>query len=66
MYRIQTWDDLDSTGFFEYLAQPCALAVEWSENIAAALPPNCIRVTLQPGAGENDRSITTEHSENLI
>lgn len=44
MYRVSGWDDLYSTGFFDYLDAGAILAVEWSENIEAALPPQTIRV----------------------
>ena len=47
MYRIESWDDLYSTGFFDYLDSGAILAVEWSENVEAALPPHtiCVRFT---------------------
>lgn len=38
MYRICGWDDLYSTGFFEYLDSDAIIVIEWSENIGAALP----------------------------
>ena len=44
MYRVSGWDDLYSTGFFDYLDAGAVLAVEWSENIEAALPEQTIRV----------------------
>lgn len=44
MYRITGWEDLDTTGFFEYREQGAVLAVEWSENIEAALPDDTVRV----------------------
>lgn len=44
MYRVTGWDDLYTTGFFEYIDAGCILAVEWSENIEAALPPGTVRV----------------------
>ncbi len=44
MYRISGWEDLYSTGFFEYLDAGAILVVEWSENIEAALPENAIRI----------------------
>ena len=37
MFRVTTWNDLYSTGFFDYLDAGGILAVEWSENIADAL-----------------------------
>jgi len=46
MYRINGWEDLYFTGFFEYLDAGAILVVEWSENIEAALPENTIRVQL--------------------
>lgn len=47
MYRITGWEDLDVTGFFEYQQQGAVLAVEWSENVEAALPDDAIRVTFR-------------------
>lgn len=49
-------DDLYSTGFFDYLDMGGILAVEWSENIAGALPEGTIFVRIIP-TGENDREI---------
>ena len=40
MYRISSWDELYSSGFFEYLDENGVIAVEWSENIENALPDN--------------------------
>lgn len=57
MYRIDSWDDLYSTGFFDYLEQGGIVAVEWSENIENALPDNYIRVEFSRGEKENDRII---------
>jgi len=44
MYRISGWEDLYSTGFFEYIEEGGVLACEWSENIENALPENTIYV----------------------
>ena len=57
MYRISTWDDLYSTGYFDYLDAEEILAVEWSENIENALPEDCIKVIFSPGENENERNI---------
>ena len=62
MYRIHTFDDLYSTGFFDYLDSGGILAVEWSENIDGALPPETITVTITP-AGEEQRRIAVEGGE---
>lgn len=47
MYRVEGWEDLYSTGFFDYLDRGGVLAVEWAENIEAALPENTIRVHIR-------------------
>ena len=60
MYRVESWDDLYQTGFFDYYEQGGILAVEWSENIENALPENTIRVTFERGEDENERIITVE------
>lgn len=47
MYRVNTWEDLYSTGFFDYLDAGAILVVEWSENIENALPEEAIRLRIQ-------------------
>ena len=47
MYRVSGWEDLYSTGFFDYLDAGAILVVEWSENIENALPADAIRLRLQ-------------------
>ena len=60
MYRVDSWDDLYSTGFFDYLGTDCVLVIEWSENVVGALPEDVIAVDIRPGEGDNDRIITIE------
>ena len=60
MYRVESWDDLYSTGFFDYLDTDCVLVIEWSENIAGALPAHVISVDLRQGNGETERVITID------
>lgn len=62
MFRVTTPDDLYSTGFFDYLDSRRVIAVEWSENIAYALPPGHITVAFAPGEGET-RTITITGDE---
>lgn len=59
MYRIQNYDDLYSTGFFEYLNNGILL-IEWSENIESIIPNNAIKITLQRGKNDQDRIINIE------
>ena len=58
MYRVNGWDDLYSTGFFEYLNGDSILFIEWSENIENALPEDTVWVEIAQGEKENDRVIT--------
>ncbi len=53
MYRITTFEDLCSTGFFDYLDIGGVLAVEWSENIENALPEDKL-IKIEIMRGEND------------
>lgn len=46
MYRVTGWEDLYSTGYYDYLDAGVILAVEWSEHIEAALPADAIRLHL--------------------
>ncbi len=52
MYRVSGWDDLYSTGFFDYLDTGSVLVIEWSENIDGALPDDVIRIDMQKGEAE--------------
>ncbi|MBQ9082405.1 MAG: tRNA (adenosine(37)-N6)-threonylcarbamoyltransferase complex ATPase subunit type 1 TsaE [Clostridia bacterium] len=56
MYRVSGWEDLYSTGFFDYL-ETGVLAIEWSENIAEALPEDVIRVCIARSSGDDGRRI---------
>ena len=66
MYRIETWDDLYSTGFFDYLESEAYILAEWSENIFGALPDDAVIIEITK-LGENDRLfkiMTKEEAEN--
>lgn len=64
MYRVETWDDLFSTGFFDYYREGAVIACEWSENIENALPENTIRISIKRGDNDYQRIITLEgHGE---
>lgn len=47
MYRVSGWEDLYTTGFFDYLEAGAILVVEWSENIENALPPDALRLRIE-------------------
>ena len=55
MYRVESFDDLYSTGFFDYLDFGGILAIEWSEHIENALPPETIAKRLNDKDGETYR-----------
>ena len=60
MYRVESWDDLYSTGFFDYLDAGGIVIVEWSENIENAIPEGAFRVKLQQGKSENERILSLD------
>ena len=61
MYRIKTWDDLYSTGFFDY-QDGGILMIEWSENIVDFLPEDRIEIYIRV-TGENSREIEIKGGE---
>ena len=65
MYRISGWDDLYSTGYFDYLDTGATLIIEWSENIEAILPDDCIRVTITKTENPDERNIEITGAEFL-
>lgn len=65
MYRVESWDDLYASGFFDFYENGGVLAVEWSENIENALPENTIRVEFQRGEHDTQRIITIFGGEEI-
>lgn len=59
MYRVTGWEDLYSTGFFDYLDMGAIIVVEWSENIVSALPDDAIRLHISR-VDENTRLFERE------
>ncbi|MDE7390026.1 MAG: tRNA (adenosine(37)-N6)-threonylcarbamoyltransferase complex ATPase subunit type 1 TsaE [Lachnospiraceae bacterium] len=62
MYRVESWEDLYSTGFFDYL-DTGVLLIEWSENIENALPEHTVRITISKGDSEDERFFDIEGLE---
>lgn len=59
MYRVTTWDDLYSTGFFDYIGNG-VLVIEWSENIEGALPDDAVKITISRGENDDQRIFEIE------
>ena len=57
MYRINSLEDLFSTGFFDYLDSSGIMVIEWSENIAQYLPKSSIIINIKYGENESERRI---------
>lgn len=64
MFRISSWEELYSSGFFEYIEEGGIVAAEWSENIENALPDNTVYVIIE-AVSENDRKITVLNKEEV-
>ena len=61
MYRLDGAEDLFDIGWDDYLDRGGVCAVEWSERVAEALPPETLWVTLSRCPGhENWRAVTVE------
>ncbi len=62
MYRISTREDLETTGFFDYLDMGAVVAAEWSENVLHLTGRPDVTVTLE-ALPEGGRRITVEGIE---
>ena len=60
MYRINTFDDLYSTGFFDYLDSGAVLVIEWSENIIQFIEEESLITIDIKRLGDTEREITIE------
>lgn len=59
MYRIESWNDLYSIGFFDYIGNG-VIVIEWSENIEGALDDDVIKVVIEKTVNENERIFKIE------
>ena len=60
LYRLGGEEELFDIGWEDYLARGGVCAVEWSENVAGAIEPDAVRVSILRGDGDDDRRITIE------
>ncbi len=65
MYRIESWDDLYSTGYFDYLNDKSYILAEWSENIFGALPDDAIIIEIEK-LGENSRKFYIKEKSDYL
>ena len=64
MYRLGDEDELFDIGWEDYLERGGVCAVEWSERVSAALPPETITVTIERSVECQDwRKITVEGAD---
>jgi len=56
MYRLNTENELFDIGWDDYLERGGVCAVEWSEKVPSAFPPDAVMVKIEI-LGENKRSI---------
>ena len=55
LYRIESYEDLESIGWSDVVLEADVLAVEWAERADGELPMPRIDVTLELGAGDERR-----------
>ena len=66
MYRLSSSDELFDIGWEDYLDRGGVCAVEWSESVREALPPDAVTVTIARCPGNDSwRPITIEGGEAL-
>ncbi len=58
MYRLSSSDELYDIGWDDYLTRGGVCAVEWSERVADALPPDAVSVDIARGEDDDARIIT--------
>ena len=56
--RLASPDELYGVGWDDYLARGGVCAVEWSERVADALPPDAVTVDIARGETDDERVIT--------
>lgn len=62
MYRIESTDDLETTGYFDYPAEESVFVIEWSENISEVLPADTVYIQINR-IDDDTREIIIEGDE---
>ncbi len=62
MYRIETEEELESIGFYDYLQAENIIAIEWAENILDFLPEWDYEVHIEKNS-INERTVTIKGGE---
>ncbi|MGI5933518.1 MAG: tRNA (adenosine(37)-N6)-threonylcarbamoyltransferase complex ATPase subunit type 1 TsaE [Lawsonibacter sp.] len=65
MYRLGDPEELFDIGWEDYLARGGVCAVEWSENVAAALEDEPIRVDIRRGEHDGQRVISIRNAPEI-
>jgi tRNA threonylcarbamoyladenosine biosynthesis protein TsaE len=56
-YRVESYARLEDAGFDDLLAGDAVVVVEWPERFPDALPPDRLELTLEAGAGAEERTL---------
>ncbi len=62
MYRVESWEDLYTTGFLDAFDSDAYILIEWSENVFGALDSDTVFIKIVK-LGENGRKITIMNRE---
>lgn len=63
MYRIESEDDLESIGFYDY--EDCIMMIEWSEKIPFAIPDSHYKVEILKESNEQRKIIINREDGSL-
>ena len=62
MYRLDHLQELHDVGFDDLVGGDGVTVVEWGDRVSALLPAERLDVHLEPGADDDDRSVSLEAS----
>jgi len=62
VYRLDHLQELHDLGFDDLIGSDAVTVVEWGDRVGALLPADRLDVHLEPGAGDDDRSVSLEAS----
>jgi tRNA threonylcarbamoyladenosine biosynthesis protein TsaE len=60
VYRLDHLQELHDLGFDDLVGGDAVTVVEWGDRVSAALPPDRLRVLLEPGEADDDRVVSIE------
>ncbi len=65
LYRLQSEEEFEQLGLWEYFAPRYVVAIEWGQAFLAGLPENCVQIDILPSGEQRLLRVSGENTTAL-